>query len=188
VFGDNSEKNANNLRVTLFRIKNAFHETGVGKEKFLIREDLSVEIADGVCDVVDFQRFIKNNLRINAGNIAQAEKINDSVSGELLADIDTLWITEKREWVTAQTEMLLVNMSIYYLSGGFLEQAEAALLSLIRLNPISEQGYHRLLDLHMRAGDTLKYCYCYERYLEMTEKEFGVQPPNIYANYYEESK
>lgn len=184
VFFDNSERSANNLRVTLFRIRNAFHEAGVGKEKFLIMEDLSVEIADGVCDVVDFQRFIKNNLRINAGNIAQAERIAGLVSGDLFNDFDALWATEKSEWVTAQTEMLLVNMSIFYLSGGFLDKAETTLLRLIRLNPISEQGHHRLLDLYMRTGDPLKYCYCYERYREMTEKELNVKPPNIYADYY----
>lgn len=185
--GDNG-KDANNLRVTLFRIRNAFCEAGVGKDEFLIREDLSIDIADGVCDVVDFQRFIKNNLRINTGNIAQAERIAGLVSGDLFNSIDAIWATEKSEWVTAQTEMLLVNMSIFYLSGGFLNKAETALLRLIAIDPLSEQGYSRLLDLYMRTGDTLKYCYCYERYREMTEKELNVKPPNIYADYYEKSK
>ncbi len=183
--GKDGRKNANNLRVSLFRIRNAFHEAGIGKDQFLIREDLSAGIADGVCDIADYQRFIRNNLVINAGNIAKAEKIARLMGGELLTDIDALWVTEKREWVMVEAEELFINMSVFYLSGGLPEQAEAALLRLLSLNPVSEQGFRRLLDLYIRTGDVLKYRCYFERYREITEKEFEERPSKTYADYYE---
>lgn len=185
VFGSgDSGKDGNNLRVSVFRIKNAFHEAGIRKDQILIREDLSVGIADGICDFVDFQRFSNGNLIINAYNITQAEKAADLVGGELLTDIDALWVTEKREWVIIQAEKLLMNMSIFYHTDGLPEKAEAALLRLLSLNSVSEQGFRCLLDLYMRTGNTLKYTYYYERYREMWEKEFGERPPKGYTDYY----
>ena len=182
--GGDSGKDANNLRVTLFRIRNAFHEAGVGKDEFLIRQDLSVNIADGVCDIVDFQRLIKNTLKITEDNITQAETIAGLVNGDLLTDIDAFWVTEKREWVMIHAEELFINMSIFYLSGDFPERAEAALLRLLALNPLSEQGYRRLLDLYIRMRNALKYRCCYERYRDMTEKEFGERLPEYYVDFY----
>lgn len=178
-------KNANNLRVTLFRIKNALHEAGIRKDQLLIQEDLSTCISDGVCDIVDFQRFIRDNLKIDADNIIRAEKIAGLVNGELFIDIDALWVTKKREWVMVQIEDLLINMSIFYLSGGYTEKAEITLLRLITLNPLSDQGYHRLLDLYIRTENILKYRSCYERYREMAEKEFIEYPPKYYIDFYE---
>ena len=88
-------KNANNLRVTLFRIKNSLHDYGVKNSEFMICDDLSVEITDGVCDIVDFMRFVRENMRITDKNIAKAEKIADLLKDEFLSDIDACWITEK---------------------------------------------------------------------------------------------
>jgi two-component SAPR family response regulator len=177
-------KDANNLRVSMFRIRNTLREAGVGKNQLLIREDFSVGIADGGCDIVDFQRFIRNNPGINAENIAWAEKIADLADAELLTDIDALWITEKREWVMVETEKLFINMTIYYLSGGFYGKAEAKLLRLLSLNPISERAYRRLLDLYIRTGNTLKYRSCYERYHDVEITEFGERPSKIYEDFY----
>ena len=185
VFGNSdSGKDANNLRVSLFRIRNALREAGIGNDQFLIREDLSLILADGVCDIVDFQRFIRNNPGINADNIVQAEKIAEFINGELFVDVDAFWVTEKNEWVMARTEELFINMSMFYLSMNRTDSAEAVLLRLLSLNPLSEQGYRRLLDMYIRTGSALKYRCCYERYREMTEKEFGDYPPQNYTDLY----
>ncbi|NCB52650.1 MAG: response regulator [Clostridia bacterium] len=181
--GEN-EKDANNLRVSMFRIRNALREAGAGKDQFLIKDDFSVGMADGVCDMVDFQRFIRNNPGINAKNITRAEKVAELADAELLTDIDALWVTEKREWVIEKTEELLVNMSIFYLSGGLPGKAEAALLRLLALNSLSDSGYRRLLDLYIRTGNALKYRYAYEQYREMTVKEFGERLPKFYSDFY----
>ena len=185
VFGSGeSEKDANNLRVTMFRLRNAFREAGIGNDQFFIRDDFSVGIAGGGCDLMDFQRFIRDNPQIDAENITQAEKISDIANAELLTDIDALWITEKREWAMVETEELFLNMTMYYLSDGFYGKAEAALLRLLSLNSISERGFRRLLDLYMRTGNTLKYRGCYERYHEMKAVEFGERPPKAYTEFY----
>jgi two-component SAPR family response regulator len=185
VFRSDGQKSANNLRVSLFRVRKAFQEAGVGTDVFFIQEDLSAKLGGGVCDIVDFQRFLRSYTLITAKNAARAEQIAALVSGGLLTDLDALWATEKQEWVLAQTEKLLVELSVYYLTGGCQERAEAALRRLLSLNSISEQGYLRLLDLYMQAENVLKYCLCYERYREMLHREFGVLPQKIFADYYE---
>lgn len=184
VFSGDPGKAANNLRVSLFRIRTALREAGVTEDKFLIQDDFSVRIADGACDLVDLQRFIKNNPMISTSNIAKAEKIAGLVSGDLLSDIDALWITEVRELIMAQAEELLVNMSVFYLSGDSPKQAESALIRFLTLNPLSERGYHRLLDLYRRSGNPVKYRYCFERYQEMMEKEFREPPSRFYIDFY----
>ncbi|MEA4933592.1 MAG: response regulator [Lawsonibacter sp.] len=186
VFGSrDAEKDANNLRVSLFRIRNALREAGVKKDTFAIQDDFSIKIADGVCDFVDFMRFNKENRIVTTENIAAAEEVVGTVNGELFDDLDTPWIAERREWVMVQTEELLINLSIFYLSNGHSEQAEAALLRLLSLNPVSEQCYHLLLDLYMRTRGPLKFRFCYERYREMAKKEFDVRPSKIYTDYYD---
>lgn len=176
--------NANNLRVTLFRIRNAFHDAGIGKDKFLIREDLSVGMNEGICDIVDFQRFVGKNPVISADNIAWAERTASLVNGELFGGIDALWAVEKREWTVVRAEELLINISMFYLASGQPGRAERALLRVIALNPVSEQGYRRLLDLYMGVGNALRYRCYYERYMEMAVKEFGERPLKYYADYY----
>jgi len=182
--GKSCEKDANNLRVSLFRSRNALRELGIGKEIFIIKEDLSISIADGVCDVVDFKRFIRNNLKINAENIVQAEKTVGLVNGRFLEDIDALWVTEERESVMARAEELFINMSIFYIFGGLYEKAEVVLLRLLSFNSLSEQGYRLLLDLYIRMKRPLKYRSYYERYREMAKTEFGESLPKMYTNHY----
>ena len=185
IFGSGmNENNLNNLRVSLFRIRSAFQEAGVRKDQFAILEDYTVRIADGSCDLVNFQRFINNTPTITTENIVRAESIAGFLNGDLLHDIDTPWATEIRERIMVQAEEFLINMSIYYLSGGLLEKAEATLLRLIQLNPVSEQGFLRLLDLYILAGDRLKFCCCFERYREMIKKEFGEPPLKMYVDYH----
>ena len=185
LFGNEDEgRNANNLRVTLFRVKNALREAGISQEQFLVREDFTLEIADGVCDILDFMRFVSNNPGINSGNIIQAEKIAGMVNGELFIEIDAIWITEKLERIMVLAEELFINMSVYYLSGGNPERAETVLLHLLALEPLSVQGYHRLLDLYMQTRDTLKYRSCFERYRKVAEKEYKERPLKFYEEYY----
>lgn len=183
--GGDNDKNANNLRVNLFRIRNAFREAGVDQSKFVIKDDLSLKIADKACDLVDFQRFVRSNKIISSNNIEQGEKIADLLSRELLTDIDALWVTEKREWIMSKAEELFINLSCFYLSHNLPEQAESIMLRLLSLNPVSESGYHCLLDLYIQTENAFKFRRCYERYRKIIEEEFEESPLKIYAYCYE---
>jgi len=83
-----------------------------------------------------------------------------------------------------RAEELLINMSIFYMFGGFCEKAEVALLRLLSFNSLSEQGCRMLLDLYIRTNSPLKYRRYYERYREMEKTEFGESPPKAYTDYY----
>ena len=86
-----------------------------------------------------------------------------------------------------RAEELLINMSVYYLLADFLEKTENILLHLLSINPLSEQGYYRLLDLYIKTNNVFKYRTCYERYRQMIEKEIGERPLKYYREFYEKS-
>jgi len=181
VFESNdNEKGSNNLRVNLFRIRNAFREAGVERNLFTIGDNLSIKISNGVCDLVDFQNFIEKNKVINNENIKEADRLAGLINGELLADIDVLWVIDKREWIMDRVEIFFVNLSEFYLSCGFKEQAESILLKLLSINPSSESAYNCLLELYIQTENALKFRRCYERYCKMVE-EFGEKPLKIYT-------
>ncbi len=181
---EDMEKSVNHLRVALSRIRNSFAKANIGKELFVLRKDLSVVIADGICDMVDFQRFIRTNTAIHANNIHAAEKAVSKVNGQLLSNMDARWITEQREWLLLQTEKILFRMVLFYLKDRKYDSAERLLLQLLDINQVSEPCYHRLLELYMQTGDILKYRHYYERYRSMMAEEFKEPPVAEYTRFY----
>jgi len=184
---NNPEKNANNLRVSLFRIKNTLRTASIDNTQFNIGDNFSVYIGDDICDIVDFQRFIKNNLNISSENIRQAEKIAGLVKEEFFSDIDSFWIVEKREWFIINAEKLFIKIFLYYNSNGQTDKAENTLCRFLSVNPCSEQVYRRLLDLYIKTGNIYKYRTYYEDYKKMKKEEFGELPPKLYRIYYEKT-
>jgi two-component system LytT family response regulator len=168
---EDERKGANNLRVTLYRLRNALAAAGIEKDKLLIRDDYSLVIPDGVCDFVDFRRFVSKNAAIDRDNLPEAEKICDSYSSGLLNDIDDVWVSEKREWAEIQAEKLLMKLSLHFISQRETNQAEKYLLRLLQLNPLAEQGYSVLLNLFSETGEQNKYRYYSNRYKKLLKDE-----------------
>lgn len=168
---EDEKKGANNLRVTLYRLRNALAAAGVEKDELLIKDDYSLVIPDGVCDFVDFRRFVGKNAAIDQDNLSEAEKICDSYSGTLLNDIDDVWVSEKREWAEIQAEKLLMKLSLHFISHGETNQAEKYLLRLLQIDPLAEQGYSALLNLFSETGEQEKYRYYSGRYKKLLKDE-----------------
>lgn len=172
LFGsEDDKKSANNLRVTLYRLRNALAEAGVGKDQLLIKDDYSLVVPDGICDFIDFARFVRKNASVDRDNLPQTVKICDSFSGRLLSDIDSEWGIEKREWVEIQAEKLLIKLSLHCMTLREMDQAEKYLLRLLQLNPYSEQAYSSLLHLFTETGEKEKYDYYSSRYEKLLKDE-----------------
>ena len=172
LFGTEDErKGANNLRVTLYRLRNALAAAGIEKDKLLIKDDYSLAIPYGVCDFVDFNRFVSKNAAIDGDNLPEAEKICGSYSGTLLNDIDAVWVSEKREWAEIQAEKLLMKLSLHFISHRDATQAEKYLLRLLQINPLVEQGYPVLLNLFSETGEQDKFFYYSNRYKKLLKDE-----------------
>lgn len=175
LFGsEDNKKGANNLRVTLYRLRNALAEAGIGKDQLLIKDDYSLVIPDGICDFVDFSRFLSKNASVDRGNLTQAVKICDSFRDGVLSDIDSEWVDEKKEWAEIEAEKLLIKLSLHYLTQKEMNQAEKYLLRLLQINPYSEQGYSALLSLFTQTGEKEKYGYYSSRYETLLENELSL--------------
>lgn len=186
IFNSGDEKkDLNNLRVSLYRLRHTLMESKITKEHLLIKDEYSVLVADGVCDLVDYINFMDNNKVIDESNIARAQEIVDSLKDELFSDLDTAWVMDMREYYNVQIEELMVRMAQYYMeSGGNNKKAERILIKLIEKNDLSEQGYALLLDLYMKAGKKERYIHLYRRYAKILKVDLDSTPEREYTEYY----
>ena len=179
------KKDANNFRVTMHRLRTSLAEAKIGNEYIRINEDYSVHIPQGICDLVDLLDFIHQNRVVDESNINLAQIIIDSVEGELFGDIDTLWVTDMREFVMIKIEDLMLNTAQFYINTNVqLKTAEQILTRLIEINDVSERGYMMLLDFYIRCSEKMKYIYMYKRYSRTLKLEFGSEPESRYTRYY----
>ncbi len=184
LFGTQEDKKgANNLRVTLYRLRNTLATYAIAKEYLLIKEDYSLAVKKGICDITDFCRFTSDNLIIDTSNIAEAERIIASYSGEPFSDIDTFWAEEQRQWIVVRMEELIVKAAAFRFLKDGRREAELLLLRLIELNPLSERGYPLLLDLYIREGDIFNFEMHYRHYMRLLE-ELGVPMDDNYSKFY----
>jgi two-component system, LytTR family, response regulator len=184
LFNDSNEKNINNMRVSLFRLRKTIEDSGVPRNVLSIRSNLALDIKEGVCDYIDFCRFISCSSVINDGNIARAQNFVDLYNGKLFDDIDAVWADEKREWLSVEAESLIGKAALYYLSKKAYSEAEQSLLKLVDINCFSEQGYELLLDLYILTGNDNKYIYYYRKYDRVAERELAYAPPKKYIEHY----
>jgi len=179
------KKDANNLRVTMFRLRSALASANIGKEYLLVRDDYSVKVADNICDFVDFVRFVTGNRIIDKNNVLEAMRIIKLINGEFLNNIDSLWVTEKREWAMVQAEELIIKTALYYAaSEKSSENAEKLLTQLIDINPFSEHGQTALLDLYIKTENIGKFNYNYKRYVKLMKEEMSGMPDKKYLDFF----
>lgn len=164
-------KALNNYYVTLCRLRSTIAGFGLGRDKILIKENCSIQIADGVCDFIDFMRFAKENKVVDEACIHQAEKFIERYTGELFSDIDREWTNEAREWLEIQMEELIHKTALYYRKLSMFQEAEKLLEKLIEINPQSVNGYEALLDLYIGMNNKDEYKMTYKKYLKLMKEE-----------------
>lgn len=182
--GVEDKKTINYLHVTVYNIRNMLESFGIDRSLVLIKENYSLEIASGVCDYVDFVNFIANNLTIEASNILEAERLIGLYKGPYLEEDDYIWGLETREWLENQFEKLLFKVAAFYDSAGKMRKAEAALLRLLELNPLSEDGNQALLEMYLGYKKIEKYIRHYENYAKELKQELNISPADKYVRYY----
>lgn len=185
---DDKEKNLNNLYVTLFRLRKCLLEAGISSNLLSIcaneNGSYKLTINDGVCDYVDFCRFIAINNTITKDNAKKACSIIESINDNILNDIDSIWIAEFRAWIIIHSEELIIKTaSYYYCSTRGINTSEKLLLLLLDLNPLSEQAYQRLLDIYIRTKQLQKFSYYFSKYVNLMQEELNCSPNERYVNF-----
>jgi len=177
------EKALNNFYVTLHRIKHALKDAGVDRNSLLF-DEYSITVGDGICEYVDFCRFIRSNKILDDSCIETAEQIIENYNGELFTDIDTSWIDENRKWHEIHMESMMLDYAQFYIGKRQYEKAENTYKKLVQINSMSIVGYENLLDLYIKLEDRVKYRSCYKKYEALMKEEYDTAIDKVYINYY----
>lgn len=175
---------ANNLYVTLYRLRNVLAELNRGGNALRLTDDCALSVAPGVCDYTDFMDFAQRNGSITEKNAVEAARALHACAGPYLENEGFEWAAEAAGIVEEEYERIALGLAGVHLNAGRLPEAEAALNRLIARNPLCDEGYALLLELHMRGGNRAAYAALYEQYDRMLRKEFRLKPKERFRQHY----
>jgi two-component SAPR family response regulator len=183
--GVDQKKAQNSLYVTMSYLRKQLEEFGIDRNSILVKGNYTLHIGKGVCDFVDFDRFLNkySNEKIDAENIIEYEKIINLYKGAYLQKEDYLWAYDVREYIYNKYEEILLSMVEYYKNNRNLRKAEKILLNIISNNSLSEEGNKGLLELYMKLKKTKLYLKQYERYTTLLREELNIIPEKKYSDY-----
>ncbi|MGJ3245528.1 MAG: ATP-binding protein [Elainellaceae cyanobacterium] len=174
----------NNLRTALHRLKQHLP----GAEQFIYADAQSIgwrTDAPYTLDVEDFESAVER------ANAAQQQHDLDSLrralehaaqtyKGDILPHFDTTyhddWLMLERERLRQRAlwalETLVDVLAQQHETQGAIAQAQ----TLLRLDPMYESGYQRLMDLHEQTGDRATALRIYHQCREILQDELGIDP------------
>ena len=189
IFGGNEDKKTVNLlHVTAYKLRHTMEELGISRESITLSGNYTLNVADGICDYIDFTKFTDRNPYIDQDNVAQAEIVAKLYQGAFLESEDYLWAEETRAEMELRFENLLTGMATFYRQTGKLGKCEKALVTLLKYDNLSEQGNRALLNLYMETKDPLKFREHYEKYRTVLKEELQIKPDQKFSDYYEKIK
>jgi len=116
--GVEDKKTVNYLHVIIYNIRKALESFGLSREQVLIRKNYTMVIAPGICDYVDFVKYIRKSSAVNETNVAEAENLIESYRGSYLEEEDYCWAFDKRIWLDECCEKIHLKLAEYYESAG----------------------------------------------------------------------
>lgn len=186
IFGGKSDKKSLNLLyVTVYNLRRALEDAKIGRNIIKITGSYRLEVSDGVCDYVDFSKFVETNSFLDDSNIAAAERAAKLYAGAYLQNEDYFWVDEVRTKLELQYETLMLNIAEYYSELEELQKAEHFLITLIQYDPLSETGNRSLLELYMREGNREKFRRQYEIYEKILREELQTTPARQFVAFYQ---
>ncbi len=182
--GVEDKKTVSLLYVTAYNLRHALENIGVDRNSVTIDGKYSLRAESGVCDYIDFARFTAQNPVIGVENVEAAEQAAELYHGAFLENEDYFWAEEIRAEMEVRLERLLIGIADCRFEMRKTHGCEKALITLIRLNPLSDGGNRALLDLYMKTGNVPKFREHYEKYACVLQKEFTAAPAQKYADFY----
>jgi two-component system, LytTR family, response regulator len=186
--GVNDKKTANNLYVTLYKLRSLLDTLDGGRKLIRLTEDNALEIAPGICDFTDFMGFAGRNAVITGKNAIDAARALNLCTGMYLKNEDFVWATDTAEFVETEYERIALGLAEYHIESSSLQEAEAVLNTLLLRNPLCDDGYAMLLDMLMKNGNHQAFSERYAEYARVLKRELKVKPREIYRKYFNEIK
>lgn len=185
-YGIDKKKAQNSLYVTMSYLRKQLEDFGIDINSILVKDNYTLEIAPGVCDFVDFHRFLHkySSCEVEDENINEYEKIVELYKGEYLEEEEYLWAYEVRTHLHNKYEEMLISMVEYYKNNKNSKKIEKTLIMLVANNSLSEQGNENLLQLYIDLKKPKLYLAQYERYTALLKEELDITPEEKYSDYY----
>lgn len=182
--GKDDRKTANNLYVTIHKLRQLLQSIDPAGEWLILKNDLALEITPGICDYIDFMNFARQNPLINSANAGEAEAALGLSKGRYLQDVARPWAEQSSAAVDLEYQRIALGLAVVYNSSGRYRDAEKVLLDLISRNPLSDEGHTGLLDLYIRNKQKEEFILVYRQYSRMLKSELDEPPPPQYTRYY----
>lgn len=182
--GKDDRKTANNLYVTIHKLRQLLQSIDPVGEWLILKNDLALEISPGICDYIDFMNFARQNPLINSANAGEAEAALGLSKGLYLQDVARPWAEQSSAAVDLEYQRIALGLAVVYNSSGRYRDAEKVLLDLISRNPLSDEGHTGLLDLYIRNKQKEEFILVYRQYSRMLKSELDEPPPPQYTRYY----
>lgn len=182
--GQEEKKAANNLYVTTYKLRSLLDHIDRGRRFIKLGDNYSLEITPGICDYIDFMTFALQNPVITSENAVAAARVLNLYQGRYLEGEDCSWAVDSAAVCEIEYERIALGLAGVHISAGGMREAENVLAKLLQKNPLSDDAYTLLLDIHMRCRNDRAYAARYLEYARMLMKEFGEQPASKYNSYY----
>ncbi len=181
--GFEEKKAQNNLYVTMFYLKKSLDNFGT--TEISIKENYTLNVSPGICDFIDFMRFIDNDPETyDDEKIEDFENIIGKYKGLYLEEEDYFWAIETREFLDRKYEELSLFIANYYIERNNAKKAINTLIRLLKNNPLSEDGCKKILDIYRSQGNDEQYKKFYKEYEKTMKEEFDLEPEQKYSDYY----
>ncbi len=185
VFGGiNDKKTANNMYVSIYKLRSLLESLDPGRKLIRLKEDYSLQVETGICDYVDFMRFARQNSAVSRQNAVEAARVLSLYSGTYLEDSDCAWALETASFTEAEYERIALGLAGFHSGAGRLREAENILLGLLVKNCLSEAGYAALLNIYINSANHQAYLAHYDEYARILDEELGEKPSPAYTRHY----
>lgn len=136
--------------------------------------DVSVALSREVrVDIIDFERDLHTWTLDVRDSYPGWERLR---TAELLPGWYEDWILAEQERFRALRTAALDSIASYHLSQGNTEEARAASILAIALEPFRESSYRLLIQAHLKGGDLVSALETYRSFAADLRQEFGVGP------------
>ncbi len=176
----------NLLHVTLYKLRRFLEQNSRILAGTSIREHYRLFLPDGVCDLVDFARFVRHPLLLTAESISQAEAIARLYRGPGFAFEDYPWAEALRTELELAHEQLLLRIADYRWSHNEPGLGEQTLKNLIQINPLSEAGHCALLEQYLKRHERRKFLTGFEHYQRIMREELDAAVDSHYQRAYQQ--
>jgi DNA-binding SARP family transcriptional activator len=132
-------------------------------------------------DIVDFEAGVLPALASTAGQLddLRAEMLIGALRhyrGDLLLGWYDDWVLTERERLRILCLRGYRRLMEHYAAAGGIDNALAAGLAAVRIEPLQEQVQQRVLELYLLSGQRIEAIRHYERFTRLLKSELAIAP------------